>query len=788
MDKLTFKEWSILSDLETIAPLGEDFEFSMARGELKTAKTAINRLMRHLKGEGDLEAWVQSKITKASEYLDTVADHMDGGEDDTEKKKEVKEGKKSKCDCDCGQDPCVKCGESHHDIKEGKESKEAKKCPDGKYWCMTDKKCKKIPKGWHMMRSGLIMKDEEHEEEGKKNGNGNGEGSESNGGGVSEGNDIFHQGNPNPQMRNMPMGQRNVDKLASSYSKSIRSAAVGGLNSMSKAAQSAKNTKLMKSDSVRVAEGCGSTHSPKKKKKKLSEMISTTMDGRRYRNVDNKEDQSRFEKEKEKEKESKRKEAKERKKELAYERQTKGIRFYDKKGSGYIRDGKKVYDESAKLDEKCWDGYKQLGMKKKGKKVVPNCVKEDSIDENKSGDSSLRDWFTKSRASDGTPGWVQLGGKYAGKPCAKQPGQTTKPKCGSSKMKADLSDKEEESAFRRKNQEDPNPDKKGKAKNVATEEKDHEVSMAHKQLNKTIANAKQLKKDLGKKEKNIPAWVQAKITDTDHNMDAASGYLAKEAAGEKDACYSKVKSRYSVWPSAYASGALVKCRKVGAKNWGNKTKKEGYEFSNWRDEFKATEYESFNIVEPTPLKESEEIRYCPKCKKNEKKKECKYGEKYWTMFSLPPSLGGGGAYDPNEVHPANEGLSFEIGGGHKKAQKMGKIRNLSKGATGGEKDAAQAALKRLGGGVSLPLADSVIYPGQLKTEDYQKLQSTGNVFSIMLMWRGKTYRLQLFFSGSKRPSREEVKAEIQKFYPGGVLTHYYPSPSDPTQPIVVIQR
>ena len=37
----------------------------------------------------------------------------------------------------------------------------------------------------------------------------------------------------------------------------------------------------------------------------------------------------------------------------------------------------------------------------------------------------------------------------------------------------------------------------------------------------------------------------------------------------KDACYHKVKSRYRVWPSAYASGALVKCRKMGAANWGN---------------------------------------------------------------------------------------------------------------------------------------------------------------------------------------------------------------------------
>ena len=42
----------------------------------------------------------------------------------------------------------------------------------------------------------------------------------------------------------------------------------------------------------------------------------------------------------------------------------------------------------------------------------------------------------------------------------------------------------------------------------------------------------------------------------------------------KDACYTKVKSRYKVWPSAYASGALAKCRKVGAANWGTGGKKK----------------------------------------------------------------------------------------------------------------------------------------------------------------------------------------------------------------------
>ena len=107
--------------------------------------------------------------------------------------------------------------------------------------------------------------------------------------------------------------------------------------------------------------------------------------------------------------------------------------------------------------------------------------------------------------------------------------------------------------------------------------------------------------------------------------------------GKKDACYHKVKSRYSVWPSAYASGALVKCRKVGAKNWGNKTKKEeveldekcwagyekkgmktmfgkrypncvkktkkeAFEFSNWRDDFKAMEIEVTDLIKPEPIK------------------------------------------------------------------------------------------------------------------------------------------------------------------------------------------
>jgi hypothetical protein len=50
------------------------------------------------------------------------------------------------------------------------------------------------------------------------------------------------------------------------------------------------------------------------------------------------------------------------------------------------------------------------------------------------------------------------------------------------------------------------------------------------------------------------------------------GMVESQLDEKQDACYRKVKSRYKVWPSAYASGALVQCRKKGAANWGNKKK------------------------------------------------------------------------------------------------------------------------------------------------------------------------------------------------------------------------
>ena len=65
--------------------------------------------------------------------------------------------------------------------------------------------------------------------------------------------------------------------------------------------------------------------------------------------------------------------------------------------------------------------------------------------------------------------------------------------------------------------------------------------------------------------------------------------------GKKDACYHKVRSRYTKWPSAYGSGALVQCREVGAKNWGNSTEKSDDLWKDWvscascEDDKKGTE-------------------------------------------------------------------------------------------------------------------------------------------------------------------------------------------------------
>ena len=190
---------------------------------------------------------------------------------------------------------------------------------------------------------------------------------------------------------------------------------------------------------------------------------------------------------------------------------------------------------------------------------------------------SLHHWFKGSKSKDGKPGWVQSDGS----PCANEPGETKTPKCYSSARLAALKRKGKKgenlikSADRRKREKDPGQQSK---------------SGAAKPTNvKTFAK--------GRKNKNY-VKPEPGLKET---MEIIEGQRDKKGkgSGKKDACYHKVKSRYDVWPSAYASGALVKCRKVGAANWGNKSESVTIETADGK-----TFAEFIDIIGPNEVKEA----------------------------------------------------------------------------------------------------------------------------------------------------------------------------------------
>ena len=60
----------------------EGEESSMARSELSAIAKDVKTIMSKIKGNKELEAWTQSKITKAADYMNAVADYMEGGEEE----------------------------------------------------------------------------------------------------------------------------------------------------------------------------------------------------------------------------------------------------------------------------------------------------------------------------------------------------------------------------------------------------------------------------------------------------------------------------------------------------------------------------------------------------------------------------------------------------------------------------------------------------------------------------------------------------------------------------------
>jgi uncharacterized membrane protein (UPF0127 family) len=412
------------------------------------------------------------------------------------------------------------------------------------------------------------------------------------------------------------------------------------------------------------------------------------------------------------------------------------------------------------------------------------------VSESKSGDSSLRDWFGKSKSSDGKPGWVQLGGKYSGKPCAKQPGQTTKPKCGSSKMKRNLSKDEEQAAFRRKNKKDPNPNRSGKAINVNTEEfttlplqveipdnirdfnlglmfresldinsgmlfifdevADQSFHMTETKIPLDIAFITE--EGIIESIKQLEPYEESPIASdgevicalevnrgwfAENNVEVGDEIDIDEAAGEKDACYHKVKSRYSVWPSAYASGALVKCRKAGAKNWGNKTKKEEFELDTSESELDEACWKGY---EKKGMKTMFGKRY-PNCVKKTKKEEVELID------------------EKKGCNHTHEGEDCPIHG----MSPCDKPRGGDGGKPGPDKNYVK------------PMSEAVRLPSK-----------TGNIIMTSLNWRGRYYVLRMFFPSTRVPTRAEVQIEVDKVYPGARVQSYQTADYVPGQPLLQV--
>jgi hypothetical protein len=122
---------------------------------------------------------------------------------------------------------------------------------------------------------------------------------------------------------------------------------------------------------------------------------------------------------------------------------------------------------------RCWKGYEKKGMKTLFGKRVPNCVKKEEVDFcincgqlmfAESLNENLKKWLKQK--------WVRFGpdGKIKG-PCARGSSKEGKPKCLPRSKAYALGKKKRASAAARKRRQDPNPERKGKAINVATRKK-----------------------------------------------------------------------------------------------------------------------------------------------------------------------------------------------------------------------------------------------------------------------------------------------------------------------------
>ena len=119
-------------------------------------------------------------------------------------------------------------------------------------------------------------------------------------------------------------------------------------------------------------------------------------------------------------------------------------------------------------------------------------------------------------------------------------------------------------------------------------------------------------------------------------------------------------------------------------------------------------------------------------------------------------------------------------------KKTGTVSATRKGGLG--KDSGGKNVKRFTAGTMKPGRtgenDTKIKKKTFTYESYLRLQERGKTYVIFVNWRGRTIKTQMFFGKFSRPTKAEVRAEIEKVYPRGMVLYYNPVRRDPTEPLL----
>ena len=72
------------------------------------------------------------------------------------------------------------------------------------------------------------------------------------------------------------------------------------------------------------------------------------------------------------------------------------------------------------------------------------------------------------------------------------------------------------------------------------------------------------------------------------------------------------------------------------------------------------------------------------------------------------------------------------------------------------------------------------------SEDMTRINQNGQTYSVILMWRGRTYTFQMFIPTMRRPAKQDIEREVRKVYPDARVLTFMPKQYDPTDPTIII--